>query len=261
MQYAWVAARRPDLYPSRLDVEYARDADGSMRSPNDRRQVFENAKNRGQCLPADVLMRVEADPVTQGLMAISESYFWELLAKPPSERRLANKLVDNCLERLGLVRLPVGFEELWVTDQTRDSAQITSADNRFADKALGQYQIENVVTAHKNNFDSVALLGALYREACLSFEPEAASYLGIRFWVHLEDFLSKAEFRDIADELRDFAVNHVVYDRDEERARMGFSSFEPDRLPGTGIGLLLPASDPEVKALMKRVTCPTGTSL
>jgi len=243
--------RRHGWSVSELDIEYARNPDGSKRSTADRRHVFEHAKSRGKPLPEDVIERLESDPDMRGIRAMSDSTFWSLLKKPPSTLKAAQLFVDRCLKKLRLVRLPVGLEEEWLSRKWRAAKQLDANVQWREGDELVRDRIEQLAQQYSNNLDLTALLGALYREACLSFEPEAASYLGIRFWMLLEDFLAQPEFTSIDGDLLDFAVSRIIYDRDEAGAQRGFRLFDRERLPGSAIGLLLPEDDPDVKQLLQ----------
>lgn len=229
-----------------LDVEFARGADGKKRKPEDRRQVFEHAKNRGKPLPTDVINRLEEDPAMRGIKHVEESIFFPLLLNPPRTRRAVQQMVDKCLDKLKLVRLSPGLEEIWISRKWRAGKEADENIQWRDEGEIARERIEILAKENPKNLDLIALLGALYREACLTFEPEAATYLGIRFWMLLEDFLARPEFDAVSRELQDYAVNRIIFDRDDTEAQHGFRLFSKDRLPGSAIGLLLPTDDPDL---------------
>lgn len=252
MEYDFVKFRRRHWSDAKLDREYAlSDLEKDKRSTADRSYVFAHAKSpkRGRPLPEYVLRRLEIEPDMQGLREIAGSTFWKLAENPPSTRRTAQKLVDECLKTLRLVRLPVGLEEAWLSRKWRAAKQLDANVQWREGDEIVRDRIEQLSMQFPNNLNLIALLGALYREACLSFEPEAASYLGIRFWMLLEDFLAQPEFASIDSELLDFAVNRIVFDRDEAGAKHGFHLLDRERLPGSAIGLLLSEDDSDVEEL------------
>lgn len=250
LEFEFVRARLSDWSVSSLDTEFARNSDGSKRSSADRRQVFEHARNRGKPLPSDVVRRLDKNPELRGIRHIAESTFWALLSNPPTIRKAAYRLVERCLKRLDLVRLPVGLEEEWLARKWRSAKSISQNIQWRDESEIASTRIENLVLEYPKNLDLIALFGALYREACLTFEPEAANFLGIRFWMLLEDFLSQPGFGQVADNVLDYSVNRVIYDRDEVAARHGFNPNGSERIPGKAIGLLLPKEDWDVKELM-----------
>lgn len=255
VEFAFVVGVLGQRPIARLDTEYARNPDSSKRSSEDRIHVFEHARDRGKPLPTDVINRLAKEPELALVSHIAKSMFWPLLLDPPQTRTVATKMVRRCLDQLNLIRLPVGLEEAWLSKKWKREA----ADKEWQEEAgLVRSTIENLISEHPQNLNVVALLGALYREACLTFEPEAAGYLGTRFWMLLEDFFGTPQFDSISAELCDFSVNRIVYDRDEGEARRPFSELGSDRMPGKGVGLLLPGDDRDALELLGSVNAYGG---
>lgn len=249
-EFVFASLGKPKV--ARIDVEFSRKSDGSRCTSADRTYVFEHARDRGTPLPIDLIKRLGEVPKLALIKHFAPSTFWPLLINPPVTRTAATRMVERCLERLNLVRLPVGLEEAWLS---RKRAQTVAAEKMAEwqdEDRLVRQRIENFAAAHPQNLDLVALLGALYREACLTFEADAACYLGMRFWILLEDFFCGPQFDAISAELCEFAVNRIIYDRDETQARKPFSAFGTDRLPGKAVGLLLSANDLDVLDLLGR---------
>ncbi len=255
-QYAIVKSRS-GLSDSKLDVEYARGKYGKKQSSADRAHVFEDAKNRGKPFPSDVIKRLSYDPRMNGIKAISESHFWGLLEKPPTNRATAQRLVEKCLKRLNLVRLPLGLEERWLSNMWRARSLESAAEKLTDEQDVAREQLERLIRVHPKSLDVIALLGALYREACLTFEPQSASYLGTRFWILIQDFLAQPGFESLDGDLDMFAIYRIIYDRTEADSRAGMNPFGLERLPGSPIGLLLSADDPEVEALLRSARLPS----
>ncbi len=236
-----------------LDVQFTRLSDGSRCTSAERTHAFEHARDRGTSLPIDVIERLAELPELAPIKHIAASLFWPLLVKPPATRTAATRMVERCLKQLNLVRLPVELEEAWIAKKWEQAIAADRTPEWEDEDTLVRNQIENLATECPQNLDLVALLAALYREACLTFEPEAACYLGRRFWMLLEDFFSGSKFDAISGELCDFAVNRIIYDRDDAEARKPFSAIGPDRMPGKAVGLLLSADDPDARELLGRV--------
>lgn len=249
-EFAFVKAVVGKRSLTSLDVEFARLSDGSRCTSAERTHAFEHARDRGTPLPIDVAKRLAELPELALIKHIAASLFWPLLVKPPATRTAATRMAERCLKRLNLVRLPVEQEEALIAKKWEQA--IARAEWQDED-TLVRNRIENLAAECPQNLDLVALLGALYREACLTFEPEAACYLGTRFWMLLEDFFSGPKFDAISAELCDFAVNRIIYDRDDAEARKPFSAIGPDRMPGKAVGLLLSADDPDALELLGRV--------
>jgi hypothetical protein len=251
-EFAFVKAMVGKRSLTSLDVEFARLSDGSRCTSAERTKAFDHAKNRGRRLPDDVIKRLAKVSGLALIKHIAASSFWPLLVNPPTTRTAATRMAERCLQRLNLVRLPVEQEEAWIAKKWE---QAIAADRRAEwqdEDSLVRRRIEHLAAEYPQNLDLVALLGALYREACLTFEPDAACYLGMRFWMLLEDFFGAPQFDAISAELCDFAVNRIIYDRDEAEARKPFSTLGPDRMPGKAVGLLLSADDSDALELLSR---------
>jgi hypothetical protein len=168
-------------------------------------------------------------------------------------RPVAQKLVEKCLKRLNLVRLPLALEERWLSNMWAAKSLDAAKEHLPDEQDVARDILEKLIHDHPGNLDVIALLGALYREACLSFEPQSASYLGTRFWMLMQDFLAQPGFESLDGDLDMFAIYRVIYDRTESDSRSGMTPFDLERLPGSPIGLLLAAEDPEVKELLRSV--------
>lgn len=249
-EYAFVKAFFGKRSITSLDIEFARRQAGAKCTSADRTHVFEHARDRGTRLSMDVVNRLAGVPGLSLIKHLATSLFWPLLENPPETRGAATRMVKRCLKRLNLVRLSVDQEEAWLAKKRQQALVAEKKAEWENEDRLVRRRIENLVAQHPQNLDMVALLGALYREACLSFEPDAASYLGMRFWMLLEDFFSAQLFDAISAELCDFAVNRIIYDRNDGEARKPFSPHSSDRMPGKAVGLLLSADDPNVLDLL-----------
>jgi hypothetical protein len=232
-----------------LDTEFARNPDGTRRTSADRIQVFEHARDRGKPLPHDVIARLSEQPGLALLQHIADSLLWRLLTAPPSTRREAYEIVSICLQRLNLVRLPTALEDRWLLGKWRREPRV---DGKLAWRDQDSEvlaQLDRVIANFHANLDLVALLGALYREACFDFQPEAATHLGTIFWARLFDFLSRPGLEKVSEELQAYAVNRIIYDLGPEDSRQEFNKRNTDRVPGDAIGLIIRADDPDMQLL------------
>ena len=98
---------------------------------------------------------------------------------------------------------------------------------------------------------TLALLGALYREAYLTFELETAQKLGSWFWVLLEEYLSNPRLDGLQDGFSDFVIGRVLYGKEAREASRSMNPYKFPRLPDQPIGILLPANDPELELFIK----------
>lgn len=213
-EHAWVLSRT-SLNETQLDIEYDRADDGSKRSVGEIRSVFRFARVRGQVFPDDVLSCLEADPVMNGLAKHVSSVFWELLENPPVMRGQARVLVDKSLGRLGEMRIIGGQDPggNHVGSSPGGSDFFGTADCRQGTKGM----VKQFIATHPNSLDLIALLGALSREAWFCFQAEEAEYFGTQFWILLQDFLSQPGMEKLEGVLDEYAVDRVVFWRDESK--------------------------------------------
>lgn len=213
-EHVWVMSRT-SLNETQLDIEYDRLEDGSKRSVGEIRSVFRFARIRGQVFPDEVLRCLEADSVLSGLAKHVSSVFWELLENPPVTRGQARVLVDKSLGRLGGRRTIVGQdpEKNRVGLSPESSDFIETANCRQGTRGM----VKQLIATHPNSLDLIALLGALSREALFCFRADEAEYFGTQFWILLQDFLSQPGMEKLEGTLDEYAVDRVVFWRDESK--------------------------------------------
>lgn len=210
-QHVWVLSRT-SLNETQLDLEYDRADDGSKRSVGEIRSVFRFARVRGQVFPDEVLRCLEADPAMSGLAKHVSSVFWELLENPPVTREQARVLVDKSLMCLG-VRRTIGGRDPRKNQSPGGSDSVDTANYRQGTTGM----VKQLIATHPNSLDLIALLGALSREAWFCFQAEEAEYFGTQFWILLQDFLSQPGMEKLEGVLDGYAVDRVVYWRDESK--------------------------------------------
>lgn len=213
-EHVWVLSRT-SLNETQLDLEYDRADDGAKRSVGEIRSTFRYARIRGQVFPDEVLRCLEAEPAMSGLVKHVCSFFWELLENPPVTRGLARVLVDKSLGRLGVKRTIGG------QDPGKNHVSSSSGCSDFFDTANCHQgtkgMVRQLIATHPYSLDLIALLGALSREAWFCFRADEAEYFGTQFWILLQDFLSQPGMEKLAGVLDEYAVDRVVYWRDESK--------------------------------------------
>lgn len=227
-EYEWVRSRSA-LNETQLDIEYAREKDGSRLGVGDIRCVFRHARVRGKPFSQDVLLRLDSDPLMVGIGACARSVFWELLENPPVTRVQASKLVRKALKCL----CPGRF----VASET-ESCGLLDAYKSESDHSEGWEEIDvtrkcvkQLIAENQHSLDLIALFGCLSREAWFSFQPNEANYFGIQFWILLQDFLSQRGMENLEGVLDDYAVDRVVYWRDEVKCGTAWLPFGDEKLP------------------------------
>lgn len=213
-EHVWVLSRT-QLNETQLDIEYDRLEDGSKRSVGEIRSTFRYARIRGQIFPDAVLSRLEADPAMSGLAWHVSSVFWELLENPPVSRGQARILVDKSLGRFGGNRTicDKAPEKNHVGSSPGGSDSVDTANYRQGTTGM----VKQLIATHPNSLDLIALLGALSREAWFCFQAEEAEYFGTQFWILLQDFLSQPGMEKLEGILDEYAVDRVVFWRDESK--------------------------------------------
>ena len=148
-QYTW-ARERTGLNDSQLDAKYSGEAQGQARDSADRTYDFSNAKYpyKGRPLPQDVVLALETDPATQGILHITRSVFWKILAEPAETCAKATAQVKMCLRPLGLIRLPLLHEERWVAMVRQRSVKERLVDvERFDESSdIARVRLEQLPT-------------------------------------------------------------------------------------------------------------------
>lgn len=221
-EHAWVMSRSA-LNETQLDIEYDRAGDGSKRSVGEIRSVFRFARVRGKPFPEDVLSRLEADPVMSGLALHVGSVFWELLENPPVTRDQARSMVNKSLVRLISARAVAGAGE-GKTNHCASSISSAGCDLASSLEWAGG-TVDALIAMYPVSLDLIALLGALSREAWFCFQADEAAFFGTKFWILLQDFLSQPGMERLEGVLDEYAVDRIVYWRDDPRCG---SSWLPD---------------------------------
>jgi len=211
-----------------------------------RRKPFNGLKTELTCLPQDVLDRLDLDPDFVGIRSLSGSQFWKLIEAPLLTLDEAISFVQECLKRLGLVRLTVGLEEEWLLAERLLDSHPTKDEVDLAWESL-----QKIVDMKPLQLDVVALIGGLYREAYLSYEFDAAKKLGVMFWCALEDFLMHPQLQEMDSGFLDYAVNRILFGRSDEEAMHGMNPYRFPRLLDRPVGILLPGSDPKLQEFLK----------
>jgi hypothetical protein len=232
-EHVWVMSRSA-LNETQLDIEYDRTADGSKRSVGEIRSVFRFARVRGKPLPGNVLSRLEADPVMSGLASHVGSVFWELLENPPVTRGQARSMVNKSLARLSSARA-VARAGGGKTDDCASSESSALCDVASPLEWAGG-TVDALIAMYPASLDLIALLGALSREAWFCFQTDEAAFFGTKFWILLQDFLSQPGMERLEGVLDEYAVDRIVYWRDESKCGNAWLPHGDETLPDSCIG-------------------------
>lgn len=232
-EHAWVISRS-SLNETQLDIEYDRADDGSKRSVGEIRSVFRFARVRGKPFPESVLSRLEADPVMSGLALHVGSVFWELLENPPVTRGQARSMVNKLLARLNVARAVAGAGG-GNTDHRASSGTSARCDMAGPlERARGT--VDGLIAMNPASLDLIALLGALSREAWFCFQADEAAFYGTKFWILLQDLLAQPGIERLDGVLDEYAVDRIVYWRDESKCGDAWLPDGDETLPDSCFG-------------------------
>ena len=138
-------------------------------------------------------------------------------------------------------------EEIFRAD--RGSLKSTGADTYEA-------CLSDAVAGLPRDLNLLALFGGLYREACLSFNPENAETLGLLFRLSLEQFCSEPWLASHGAYLEDLAKNRILYGKSEylppDSNSSAGSEFELSEIKSRGLVVAL--RNPKLKYFMENKT-------
>lgn len=207
----------------RLDMQFGQEEGPMTLGGAGRNRVFGVIKNKGT-LPSrgnhtkrtfDLVNRVENHPQFKGTIDVIDSPFWDLLKLPSRDLEETVNFVSECLERLGLKRVTgdTAIQWMWY-----DAARLFRTDGPSI-KSTGatpyEVSLTNAMAGMPCNLSSIALLGGLYREACLSFNHQNIEILGISFRLALEEFCSQQWLDEQGAILEDLARNRILYGKSD----------------------------------------------
>jgi hypothetical protein len=255
--YRWQARLEAAYFKSRwvngvsaADTKFALGWGGIQTGAYSRRKPFEGLFNEETRLPRDVVDCLAKDPEFAAMADIAISPFFTVVAAAITTINEAIEYVDVCLRYLRLTRMPVGVEEEWMSAHP-ERYQSTSDDDLPIEVSFAWQSLMPLLGRKPVELATLALLGALYREAYLTFELETAQKLGLWFWVLLEEYLSNPRLEGLQDGFSDFVIGRVLYGKDVGEASRSMNPYKFPRLPGQPIGILLPANDPEFELFIK----------
>lgn len=214
----WYIKSRTDLNDAELDVLFAEDENGRKYTTADRPRMFESIRKHGTT-PSDgshrlrrfnLIDKVENYPSFSGSKNIFTSPFWDLLQSNPIYLDKNNEILEASFKRLNLTRLDFDHKYFWdFMDVPFDS----NDRKGISPHLISDFEhIFNLAICNiSDNLDLLALIGALYRESCLTFQLENAIVLS-RYFEMLADGCLNTEWKNPAGALLwDIAHERVIY--------------------------------------------------
>jgi len=200
----WYIKSRTNMNDAELDILFAEDESGRKYSSADRPRIFESIRKNGTT-PSDgshrlrkfnLIDKVDAHPSFSGSKNVFTSPFWDLLQPEPIDLDKNNEILDASLKKLNLIRLNYGHEYFWdfmdvpfnPNDRQGISPYFISDFEHIFHKAISNIP---------DNLDLLALIGALYRESCLTFQLENAIVLS-RYFQMVSDACLNTEWHNPA---------------------------------------------------------------
>ena len=184
----WYIKSLTDLNDSQLDVLFAEDEEGNKYSISDRPRIFESIRLRGTT-PSEgdhprrkynLIDKVDADPRFKGSKNIITSPFWDLLDSSPHDSDRNTKILNELFKRLNLTRFDYTDKFFWDFMAAPAEQKDRNGISRHFISDF-EHNFNHAISFIPDNLDLMALVGALYRESCLSFQLENAIVLSKYF--------------------------------------------------------------------------------
>lgn len=245
----------------KLDMQFGQKVEATTKDGMLRNRVFGVIGKKGS-LPSrgghhrrafNLIERVDNHPEFKGTARVIDSPFWELLKLPPGDLEETTSFAAKCLALMGLTRLngKTALEWMWYAGDEIFRAGRGSLKSTGA----GPYEacLNDALAGLPCDLDLLALLGALYREACLSFNPENAEILGVSFRLTLERFCSEQWLEPHGLYLQDLALNRILYGKGDYLPAES-DSESSDRLELMSMpsqGLVVALDNPKLKYFLE----------
>ncbi len=225
----WAVFSRVRWTNSRFDVEFVPAMDGRKHDSETRVRAFERIKKNGvfpeskdrESVPVDqrkprqryfdLILAVDAHPEFRGTAKVIHSPFWKLLKAVPGDLKSAISLVDESLRLLILRRLMDEDALLLLAGLARDVPINTRSGLREDYVSDFEVMLQRATRDLLVDLDLLALFGAMYREACLSFRPAEAEVLGHYFDISLMKLCEQDWIKPVGGDVEDIARQRVLY--------------------------------------------------
>lgn len=210
---------RSGLKDADLDVKFLHGSDEIRRAKADRIRAFESIRSNGTMpshgrhrkRPYNLVDLVDEDEACKGTKKIITSPFWKLLLSPPHDLQGMTKLVAECTVLLNLERLAGKdvIHWIWINNPLPPVGERMG----LRKDGVSDYEVHLQQAAQHlpSDLDTLALFGAMYQEACLSFQPVVAETLGGYFNISLMELCSQDWLKPIGPYLEDVARNRILH--------------------------------------------------
>ncbi|HEY0561952.1 MAG TPA: hypothetical protein VGD04_01375, partial [Methylophilus sp.] len=214
----WYIRSRTEMNDGELDILFAEDANGEKYDMAGRPTMFESIRVKGNT-PSNgshplrkfsLIDKVDNHPSFNGSKKIFTSPFWDLIQSNPIDLKKNNEILELSFERLNLTRLAI--------DHKYFGDFMNAPVNPKKRKGISRYHISEfehsfnlAISNIPDNLDLLALIGALYRESCLTFQLNNANVLSNYFQM-VSDSCLNTEWENPAGALLwDIAHERILY--------------------------------------------------
>lgn len=248
----WSVRRIEGWSDAKLSVQFIPDAEGQRQVPGFHSKAFARTRTLGT-IPTtggrrhakrnfDLVALVDAHPDFHGTAEVMHSPFWDLLRANPGDLAAATAMVERVSSVLGLTRI-YGEEAFLTWAECERTALLGTCIGIRSDGIDGfEVLLQRALGERLPDLDVLALLGAMYREACLSFRLKEAGVFGDYFTIYLARYCDQPWINPVGNSLEEVARRRVLY---------GEADFQPgDEVPvgpfvGRSFSALVASNDTE----------------
>lgn len=218
----WAVKARGNWSDYQLDMAFGQPEGAPKKAGIDRNRVFDAIRKNGT-RPSkgthhrrqfDLVERIESHNNFCGTKNVYDSLFWDVLESKPRNLDTTTELVNRCLARLNLKRLH-GHDYLnwmWLVSPLFANSSQKGIDERNSNHF--EFWLNDSTQHLPVDLDLLALFGAMYREACLSFAPTLAEVHSNHFKQALDSFCKTSWLQPLGEDLKLFEEitrNRILY--------------------------------------------------
>lgn len=232
----WSVKARGNWSDYKLDMEFGQPEQVPAKAGIDRNRVFDAIRKNGT-RPSkgthhrrqfDLIERVERHDNFRGTQKTHNSLFWDVLESKPRNLGATTEQVNQCLDRLNLKRLhgQNTINWMWIASPLFSNS-LTNGFNEAQSNHF-EFWLDDSTQPLPIDLDLLALFGAMYREACLSFAPDLAEVHRSHFKLALQSFCKASWLQPLNEDLKlfeDIALNRILH---------GMENYLPEKCDSIG---------------------------
>lgn len=216
----WSVKSRCSWTNYQLDLAFDEECTSGKRNGMDRHRIFERAVegkiSKNLLFPVrgpHLIQRVETHPLFKGTSEVYDSILWRLLDTTSFDIHEIANIVSDCFQALELVRPSDFIIQMLIAGMEKvDSGR----SKYFADEEWKEYYLilaaaRRIVILKGANLNTLALIGALFREAHLACALRTALAYERIFLELLQEVCSQSWLATISDDLLRFIEEQVLF--------------------------------------------------